>query len=407
MSVIDSRAIALIDCDSFYVSCEQLIDPHLRYKPVCVMSNNDGCIVARSKEAKKLGVKMGMPVFQAKKDFPQVIYISGRLDLYGEISNRVMNILKNYTPEVEIYSIDEAFVDLTGLRKLYKKSYLQIADSIRTEIKKSAGIPVSIGVSSSKVLAKLATNRAKNGDGFYRISFRGITEELKRTQLIEIWGFGNNTCALLNKFGIFSAYEYTLQNDSWIKKTLGKKGLEIKYELMGESIYPVTDKINLPKTIQKTSSFASFTSNKHYIRNALHYHAHRACKKLRKHKIKTNLVGIMLKTKNFKVYYGSKVLLYHTDWEFEIFNTVDKIFQEIFVADIIYRSSGITLGNFVEASNSQLSLFENNLKQEAHSKLGTIWDSLEEKYGRNILSAGAYIEKANLKYDNNSNIDSN
>ncbi|MGD9580741.1 MAG: hypothetical protein AB7V50_05175 [Vampirovibrionia bacterium] len=406
MTITNNRAIALIDCDSFFASCEQLMNPKLRNKPVCVMSNNDGCIVARSKEAKKLGVKMGMPVFQAKREFPQVHYISGRLDLYGEISGRVMNILKRFSPTVEVYSIDEAFIDLTGLRKLYRKTYHEIGIEIRNTVIQEVGIPVSIGISSSKVLAKLATERAKKGAGCYTIGFRKITEELKNTQLIDVWGIGNNTTCLLNKYGIFTAYDLTLQKNSWIQKILGKKGLEIKYELTGDSIYVVTDKVELPQSIQKTSSFASFTADKNYIRNALHYHAHRACKKLRRLNIKTQVVGVMLRTKDFKILYGNNALLYPTNWEFEIFNSIDKIFLDIFTPDIIYRSSGVILGNFTEVDNSQLSLFENSEKRAIKAKLGTTWDNIEAKHGRNSILAGVYFENHTSKLNDMSFISS-
>ena len=396
MSIMNNRAIALVDCDSFYVSCEQLLNPDLRGKPVCVMSNNDGCIVARSKEAKALGIKMGSPVFQMRREYPDVHYISGRLDLYGDISGRVMNIIKDFTPLVEIYSIDEAFAEFTGLRKLYRKSYLEMAASLRSEVINKVGVPVSVGVSSSKTLAKLATERAKKTTGYYRIGFRDITDELKQTRLIDVWGFGCNTSALLNNYGINTTYEYTLQNDKWIKKILGKRGIELKYELMGECVYPVTDKVDLPKSIQKTSSFAKFTTDKNYIKNSLSYHTHRACRKLRKLNIKTQLVGVMLRTKDFKVYCGNNALIYPSDWEFEIFNTVNAIFEEIFIPDVIYRSSGVMLGNFSQSSSDQLSLFENIEKRERQNTLAKTWDNLEDKYGRNVLFAGCHVENPDI-----------
>src|ERR1035437_4986999 len=246
--------IALVDCDSFFVSCEQLMNPILRNKPVVVMSNNDGCVIARSKEAKTVGVKMGMPVFQAKKLFPNVHYISGNLTLYGEISKRVMLTLKDFSPVVEIYSIDEAFLDFAGLEKLYKKSYFEIALDIRNEIADKVGVPVSIGISPTKVLSKLASERAKKQSGVYEIKIEDISNELKTTELIDIWGIGRNTAELLNKHRIYNAYQLTIQENNWIDKILGKKGLEIKQELVGNSIYPVLDNETLPKSIQKTSS---------------------------------------------------------------------------------------------------------------------------------------------------------
>jgi DNA polymerase-4/DNA polymerase V len=401
MSVTSGRAIALVDCDSFFASCEQLLDPSLAGKPVCVMSNNDGCIVARSKEAKKLGIKMGMPVFKARKLFPHVHYISGRIDLYGEISNRVMTVLKNFSPVVEIYSIDEAFIDLTGLRRLYKKPYIQIAADIRREVKQKVGVPVSVGVSLTKTLAKLSTDRAKKAEGAYLIGFRSITKELKTAELIDIWGMGLNTVALLNKYGVYNAYEFTIQNELWIKKILGKKGVELKHELSGESIYPVLDKIELPKSIQKTSSFATFTADPFYIKNSLNYHTHRACKKLRRLGLKAGIVGIMLRTKDFKVTTACSALIIPTDWEFEVFNTAERLFEEIFTPGIIYRSSGIYMSNLIESQEVQLSLFESPEDREKKENLSRVWDQLEKKYGRNILTAGTNNENKQLLFEKN------
>ncbi|MDD3012693.1 MAG: hypothetical protein PHC34_03215 [Candidatus Gastranaerophilales bacterium] len=383
---MDSKAIALVDCDSFFASCEQFRNPCLLNKPVCVLSNNDGCVVARSKEAKMLGIKMGMPAFQAKKLFPQAHYISGDLKFYGEISARVMNILMEISPLIEIYSIDEAFLDLTGLRKLYRRSYLEIAAFIRQDVKNKVGVPVSVGVSLTKTLAKLATERAKKQDGFYTIEFRDINNELKMTELIDIWGIGINTAALLNKFGIYTAYDFIGQNESWIKKILGKKGLELKLELLGESVYPISDEQVMPKSIQKTCSFQSFTSDAQYIKNSLHYHAHRACKKLRKLGLKAQTVGIMLRTKDFRVFYAKHVLINPTDWEFEIFEAVNEVFEKIYCLDTIYRSSGIIFENLTKIS--QLSLFNSVENQAKQCSLMKTWDKLEAKYGRNIIQAG-------------------
>jgi len=320
------KEIALVDCDSFFVSCEQLVNPSLFNKPVCVMSNNDGCVVARSREAKSIGIKMGMPVFLAKKEFPKAIYLSGNMTLYGDISNRVMETLREACPLIEIYSIDEAFIDLTGLRKLHQKEYIEIARDIRRTVLEKVGVPVSIGVSSTKVLAKLASEKAKKGDGVYRIKFKDIDEELKKANVIDIWGIGNNTSALLNRYGIRTAYQLILIEDSRIIKLLGKKGLELKKELMGEPVYLVSDRYIPPKSIQKTSSFAKFTSDKRYIKNSLHYHAHRACKKLRGLGLKTKVIGIMLRTRDFKVYYEKVTLFQPTDWEFDIYEAIDRIF---------------------------------------------------------------------------------
>jgi len=378
--------IALVDCDSFFVSCEQLINPSLLNKPVCVMSNNDGCVIARSKEAKAIGIRMGMPVFMAKKEFPDAIYLSGSMALYGEISDRIMQTLKEYSPLIEIYSIDEAFVDLTGLRKMYRKPFVEIAHDIRNGVNEKVGIPVSIGVSSTKVLAKLASDKAKKNGGVYKIGIREITDELKKTDVSEVWGIGKNTSALLYKYGIKTAYQFTLVEEAKISKLLGKKGVEYRKELSGESVYPVTDKYKAPQSIQKTSSFAKFTSDESYIINSLNYHAHRACRKLRSLRLKTKTVGVMLRTKDFKVYYLKSLLLQPTDFEFDIYEAIKIIFAEIFSPNVIYRSSGVILEDLAE--QTQLSLFSSALKNEKAQNLTSAWDTLENKYGRGIIFTG-------------------
>ena len=311
--------------------------------------------------------------------------------MYGEISSRVMNILKDFSPIVEIYSIDEAFIDLTGLRRMYRKTYLEIAADIKEKVKNDVGVPVSVGVSLTKVLAKLATERAKKSNGTYTIGFRQITEELKKTELIDIWGIGVNTAALLNKYGIHTAYQLTLQDDKWIRKILGKIGLELKQELTGVSIYKVSDKEVLPKSIQKTSSFAKFTSDEAYIKNSLLYHTHRACKKLRRHGIKTGIVGIMLRTKDFKLMFERVALISPTNCEFDIYKAVDNLFPEMFIPEIIYRSSGIILENLTQSNEEQLSLFNPHEQIQRNEKLSELWDKLENKYGRNIISAGYFL----------------
>ena len=277
--------IALVDCNNFFVSCEQLMNPDLLGKPVCVLSNNDGCIIARSNEAKKLGITMGMPLFMAKKQFRHtpVIYLSGRHHLYRDISKRIMKKLSSFTPSVEIYSIDEAFLDLSGLKKLYRMSYKEIILKIKNEIREEIGIPVSIGLAPTKTLAKLACEKAKKlpyTNGIYRIRFRNIEEEMQNTPIEEIWGVGKNTSALFHKYGIYKASEIVKQNDFWLDKIWGKRGIELKQELEGISVYPVIDKPALPKSIQRTSSFPQFSTDKNYIKAQLHIHLHDACRKI-------------------------------------------------------------------------------------------------------------------------------
>lgn len=393
IAMAKKNVIALVDCDSFFVSCEQKVNPELKGKPVCVMSARGQCVISRSKEAKALGIQMGMPYFQIKGDMKKAVFINASHDLYGEVSDEVMAVLKNFSPKVEVYSIDEAFVDLTGLERLYKKNYLEIAQMIRKEIKEKVDIPVSIGLSSSKSLAKLASDKAKKLDeGIFLIGARKITPVLEKTSIDEIWGIGRNLSALLRKNGILTASELVKQSDIWLNKQIGIRGLEMKHELLGEMVSPVSDEIKLPKSIQKTSAMAKFTSDKDYIKNSLNYHIHRACVKLRKLNAKCHVIGIMLRTKDFKVYYDKRVINQATSFELEIADIIFEMLDEMYKPDILYRSTGVILENFVFNSEAQLSLFADNEKEIKKDKLSQCFDKLEEKFGKNIIQTGFITE---------------
>lgn len=385
--------IALVDCDSFFVSCEQSVNPELKGKAVCVMSGRGQCVISRSKEAKKLGIRMGMPYFQIEGQMKKAVYINANHDLYLEISKKVMAVLKDFSPLVEVYSIDEAFVDLTGLERLYKKNYLEIAQMIRKEIKDRADIPVSIGLSSSKSLAKLASDKAKNSDeGVFLIGARKIIPVLQKTSIDEIWGIGKNLSALFRKNGILTAYELVSQDDLWLNKQIGIRGLEMKHELLGEMVSPVSDEIKLPKSIQKTSALAKFTSDKNYLKNSLNYHIHRACVKLRKINAKCKGVSIFLRTKDFKVYCEKKLLNVPTDFELEISDIICELLDKVYKSDILYRSTGVILDTFEFNSEVQMSLFSDVNVDERKSKLSKCFDKLEERFGKDIIQTG-FIKK--------------
>ena len=317
--MIKQKFIALVDCDSFFVSCEQKRNPELKGKAVCVLSNNEGCVISRSKEAKRMGVKMGEPYFMAKKEHPKAIYITADHDYYKYVSELVMNVLKDFSPYVEIYSIDEAFVDLTGLKKLYKKNYYKLALLLKNKIYEQTDIPVSIGVSSSKTLAKLASDKAKNSlNGIYLIGKMKIKKELKNTKIEEIWGIGRRLSLKLRKNGILTAEELVYRSDKWLDANIGIHGIEMRHELLGEMTSEVSSKLKIPKSIQNTRAFGIFTNDINYIKNELNRHIHTSCRKLRKYQTKCSLIGVMLRTKDFKVFYTKQELLTPTDFELEI-----------------------------------------------------------------------------------------
>lgn len=387
-NIIMEKIIALVDCDSFFVSCEQVKNPELKDKPVCVLSNRDGCVIARSREAKRMGIRMGLPYFMAKTDFPGAIYISGHHDLYKEISAKVMDLLRELTPVVEVYSVDEAFVDLTGLERFYKMNSVDIAKFIRREIREKIDIPVSIGLGATKSLAKLASDKAKNElDGVYYIGEGNLMEELRHTSIHEIWGIGRRLSVKMAQNGILTAYELVQKSDKFLDNLVGIRGLEMKHELLGEIVSPVTNEVKLPKSIQRTSALAKFTSDKEYLKNSINYHIHRACVNMRKINAKTLEVGLLLRTKDFKVYVEKETLNKSLDFELEISKIIFNLFEKLYNPKIIYRSTGVFFDKLVYNDASQMFLFSEE-KDERKSRLSQCFDRLEARFGKNIIQTG-------------------
>lgn len=396
--MVKQKVIALVDCDSFFVSCEQKRNPELQGKPVCVLSNNDGCVISRSKEAKKMGVKMGEPYFMAKKEHPKAIYITADHEYYHIVSCQVMKILKDFSPYAQIYSIDEAFVDLTGLTRLYKRNYYDLAKHLRQKILDDVNIPVSIGVSSTKTLAKLASDKAKNiPGGIYLIGSRKIIKELRITKIEEIWGIGRRLSKSLKRHGILTADELVNKNDKWLDSTIGIHGLEMKHELLGKMVSEVSNKERIPKSIQNTRAFGIFTSDFNFIKNELNKHIHTSCRKLRKYETKCLQIGVMLRTKDFKIYYTKKELLAPTDFELEISNIAIELLKDIYNPNILYRSTGVILEKIGEQGSEQLSLYKDNSMETKKKNLANCFDKLESKFGKNIIQTGFTLKNKNNK----------
>ena len=334
----NQKYIALIDCDSFFVSCERKLNPELKGVPVAVVSGERGCVISRSKEAKMLGLPMGLPLFQAVQRVPECIYISANHYAYTKISKQVMNILKDFSPNVEVYSIDEAFVDFTGLTKLYKKNYFKLARELQKRIADEVDIPVTIGISRSKTLAKLASDKAKNTSARIAVIGKcGIHHLLEFTEIQEVWGIGRKLGVRLRGLGVRTALDFINKDDKWVKSKFGKNGLTSKAELSGVMVSPI---------------------------------------------------GVLLKTKDFRTLYSKVQLDIPTDFEFEISRAAFPLLTEMFNSREVYRSVGIVLEDFKEKAEEQLTLFSNNEKKEQNEKLGQSLDKLEKKFGRNIVRTG-------------------
>lgn len=385
----EQKYIALIDCDSFFVSCERKLNPKLNAKPVCVVSGSRGCVIARSIEAKEMGIPMGHPLFMAEKEFPKAIYINAKHYEYAQISNQVMSLLKGFSPLVEVYSIDEAFVDLTGLSKLYKKNYYELARYIRDLVAQEVGIPVSVGVSRTKTLAKLASDKSKTTEHHVCIAGKqGLIKLLKTTEIGEVWGIGRRLEPKLRGHGIYTAYDYVQKNDVWLKSRFGKLGLELKYELLGNQINKISTKIQPPKSIMDTKSFPEFSTDLNYLKNELMIHIHSACRKLRRADCKCKTIGVIIKTKEFQTIFEKIDLEHATNFEFEISEYAIPILEKLFNPNTIYRSVGILLENFNSCENEQKTLFEDTSRRDKNEKLAKSLDKLEEKFGRNIVTTG-------------------
>ena len=377
--------IALIDCDSFYVSCEIKDNPELQGKPVCVMTSKGmkGIVVSRSKEAKALGIQMGAPYFQIKGNYKNVIFLPTRIQRYSIISKQVMDCLKEFRPDVELTSIDEAFIDLTGINELRKKSYLEIISEIKTKIWEKIHIPVSIGVSSSKILAKLASDKAKKENGLLVIDSNRRNELIGAVDIEEVSGIGYKNAQKLKFHGIYTINDFVSQDNVWVKKVLGFNGLIVKQELLGVPTSFVNTKQTLPQSIQDTKSFEDFTSDLDFLKGALNNHIHCACQKLRKHNGYTSSIEVILKTKDFKLISNSINFSIATNSDFEIRKYAYKLLASIYRPNILYRSVGIGLKNLSYGEIQQNSLFAE--LQRNDDKLSRIIDNLEEKFGAGIV----------------------
>ena len=387
--MVKQEMIALVDCDSFFVSCEQKRNPDLKNKPVCVLSNPEGCVISRSKEAKDMGVRMGEPYFMCKKEHANATYPVADHEFYAFVSRQVMSVLKDFSPYVQIYSIDEAFVDFTGLKRLYNKDYYELAQMLRQRILDEVDIPVSIGISSSKTLAKLASDKAKyEKDHVYMISDKNIDLELKNTKIEEIWGIGRRLTVKMKKNGILTAKELVEKSDNWLDKQIGIHGIEMRHELLGEMTSPVINEYSVPKSIQNTQAFGLFTTDFNFIKSELNRHIHTSCRKLRRHNTKCRQVGVMLRTKDFRVFYTKKDLLNPTDFELDISKVAIELLKEIYRKDILYRSTGVILEKIGEQGTEQLSLYSDNEKVNKNRNLTQCLDKLEKRFRKNIVKVG-------------------
>lgn len=379
------KVIALVDCDCFFVSCERVDNPSLNKKPVCVVTStsNKGIVISRSSEAKALGIKMGAPLFQIKADYPDVFFIKSRHKRYEEISKQVMQVLQDFSPLVEEMSIDEAYIDLTGLSKFYQLSYKDILSKIRAEVLSRAKVPVSIGLSTSKTLAKLASDKAKKTNGIFIIHPSNIKNVLSNIDLEEIAGIGKQSLSSYALKGITTIAEFMEKDALWLKKTFGVNAERLRYELDGICVLPVLNKQEAPQSIQISHSFEEFTSDIDTLLETLPDYIHQSSQKLRKWNGFCKNISVSLKTKSFSEFKIHATLEIPTNSESTLLNKAIELLHQIYKPKILYRSTGISLNNLSYGETMQQSLFETNQKED--DKISHIIDDLERKFGKNIL----------------------
>jgi len=380
--------IALVDCDCFYVSCERKDNPDLQGKPVCAVTttSNKGIVLSRSKEAKALGIKMGAPMFQIKDKYPACHYIPARHHRYNEISKQVMDTIKTFSPDVEVTSVDEAYIDLTSLDKVYHSTYTDIIKKIRQTIWDKVGIPVSIGLSCSKTLAKLASDKAKTNNGIFVIRPDKILDIIGDMPIDDVCGIGRKNSEHMKFSGIFTIREFIEKENGWIRQAFGINGLNLKSELTGIAASLVNSEQTAPQSIQITRSFEDFTQNLEYLEHELNGHVHEACQKLRRWNGFCSEIEVMLRTKDFKYLAIETKLANPTNSDQEVREVASRLLKGLYKPNLIYRSTGVTLKNLAYGNQIQQSLFEETKPHD--DKLSHLVDELEAKYGRGIIKTG-------------------
>ena len=384
------KAIVHFDGDAFFAACEQALHPAYRGKPL-ITGRERGIIAAASYEAKALGIKRGLPLHEAKRICPALIMLPSDYETYSLMSKRIYDIMRRYTPMVEESSIDEGFADLTGLRRLHHCSYDEIARKMQATVAQELQLTVSMGLSLSKGLAKLAS-KFRKPNGFTAVAGQHIHLFLQRHELDDIWGFGRNTTALLQKQGLRTAYDYVLKSESWAEKMLGKIGREIWHELRGESVYPVTTEEKTSyATISKCKTFTAPSSDRDFVWAKLVRNLESAFIKLRRFNLKAKWILVGLRKQTFEHFGMEAEMNRATCATHEALPLLRLIFERLYEAGTAYRATMVTLGKITAEGSVQLELFEDQLRIDKMRTTSTVMDEVASRYGKHKLSLGTVL----------------
>lgn len=381
----------LVDCNNFYASCERVFNPSLNGKPVVVLSNNDGCVIARSNEAKALGIKMGIPAYQIKDLVSShgVAVFSSNYTLYGDMSGRVMSMLAELSPEIEVYSIDEAFLNLHGIRDLDI-----IGRKMVDHVTRGTGIPVSLGAAPTKTLAKIANKFAKKYPAYNQLCIIDSEEKrikaLQLTEIGDVWGIGRRQAAKLQKEGIKTAYDFTRFSGSWVRKNMTVVGERTWKELQGISCIDMETAPPAKKQICTSRSFGKMLTDIETISEAIASHASTCAKKLRhQHSYATSLM-VFIHTNNFREdlpQYWRNIVLHlpvPTNDTQEIVRYALSGLKSIFLNGYQYKKAGVIITEITEGA--QLGLFD-HVDRDKQERLMQAIDKINGEHGNNIKLA--------------------
>ncbi|OPC24839.1 SOS mutagenesis and repair protein UmuC [Elizabethkingia meningoseptica] len=394
---------ALVDCNNFFVSCERDLDKDLEGKPVVVLSNNDGCVISRSEEAKALGVPMGAPAFKYEKFFKEhnIVSLSSKFELYNFRSQKVMKIIKQYAPETEVYSIDEAFLNLSGFRYI---NILEHCRKLKQEVQDVEGIPVSVGIAPSKTLAKVANRIAKKNPekfgGFFVLEKpEDIEKALKWLNIEDVWGIGRRLSARMKDAGIYKAYDLFSKPEMWIRKQMGVNGVRLVNELKGIPQFEIPHTSG-KKSIAVTRSFMEMVTKKEDLQERIGAFAFSAGEKLRRQKSCCKSITVFVNTNRYRKdlpeYKNAASYSFPNpvSSSIDLAKTAARLLDEIYIEGYHYKRAGVWIHDFVPEDERLISLFEED-HFDKHKNIMEAMDKLNRRYGKDKIRLGNLDFKSN------------
>lgn len=390
------RAIVHVDGDAFFVACEVACNPRLAGKPV-VTGADRGIASAFSYEAKALGIGRAMPIYEIKKHFPEVIIIPSHYRLYEIFSQRMYRIVQRFTPIVEWYSIDECFADITGLDQELGISYEEIAQKIKETLFAELGITFSVGLSSTKVLAKVAS-KWKKPNGLKTIPLSTAKEHLKDLKLSKVWGIGHETSNYLGRFGIQTVGSFLDKGEVWVRENCSKPLVEIWHELSGQALFDVsTEARSKHKSFSSTETFLPLSNDPAFIFSELSRHVEDVARKARREMCAAGRVSFFVKTRDFRYRRFECSLSTPTAVPNEILKAISQSFGSIFDPSMMYRASGVTLFGLVPLSHVTQDLFNDKKQDDSFKKIYDVVDSIIKVHGSRAIQMCSSLNRFNFE----------